>query len=253
MYIDDILVTGESEQQHLKTLDEVLERLDKAGVRLKREKCAFMLPSVEYLGHKISAAGLQPTDEKVRAIAEAPTPRNVSQLRSFLGLVNYYGKFLPQLASTLAPLYKLLQKKSTWTWGSDQQKAFEEAKAQLMSPCLLEHFDPERELVLSCDASPYGVGAVLAHRMDDGTEKPIAYASRSLAPAEKKYSQLDKEALAIVFGVKSFTSFSMGDISHSTLTTSRYSISSASHVQCQRWPQREFRGGPSPWVPIPTP
>ena len=95
IYLDDILVTGTSEADHLKTLDEVLNRLETAGLRLKQNKCAFLLPSVEYLGHRISAKGLQPTDEKVRAIEKAPTPSNVSQLRSFNGLVNYYCKFLP--------------------------------------------------------------------------------------------------------------------------------------------------------------
>ncbi len=119
-----------------------------------------MLPSVEYLGHNISAEGLRPTEDKIRAITEAPAPSNVSQLRSFLGLVNYYAKFLPQLSSTLAPLYKLLQKRTTWSWGSEQQIAFQEAKSQLTSPCLLLHFDADRELVLACDASPYGIGAV---------------------------------------------------------------------------------------------
>ena len=201
VYIDDILVTGETDQEHLSTLDKVLTRLAEAGLRLKQQKCHFLKPSVEYLGYNISAEGLRPTAEKVRAMAEAPTPQNVSQLRSFLGLVDYYSKFLPQLSSLLAPLYKLLQKKSPWTWGPEQQKAFQEAKAQLTSSCLLVHFDPDRELILACDASPYGVGAVLSHRMDDGSDKPIAFASRSLAPAEKKYAQLDKEGLAIVFGV----------------------------------------------------
>ena len=129
VYIDNILVTGETKHQNFKTLDKVLDRLNKEGVRLKREKCACMLPSVKYLMHKILAAGLQPEDEKVRAIADAPTPHNVTQLHSFLGLVNYYGKFFPQLASTLAPLFQLLQKKSVWKWGTDQQKVFEEAKA----------------------------------------------------------------------------------------------------------------------------
>ena len=93
IYLDDILVTGTSEADHLKTLDEVLNRLETAGLRLKQNKCAFLLPSVEYLGHRISAKGLQPTDEKVRAIEKAPTPSDVSQLRSFVGLVNYYCKF----------------------------------------------------------------------------------------------------------------------------------------------------------------
>ena len=120
IYLDDILVTGTSEAEHLATLDKVLSRLEEAGLRLKRNKCAFMLPSVEYLGHKISAEGLQPSEEKVRAIREAPPPSNVSQLRSFLGLVNYYGKFLPHLASTLTPLYSLLQKAKHFTWGKAQ-------------------------------------------------------------------------------------------------------------------------------------
>ena len=210
VYLDDILVTGESEQVHLKTLDEVLRRLGEAGIRLKQAKCAFMKSSVEYLGHKISADGIRPTTEKLRAINDAPPPNNVSQLRSFLGLVNYYGKFLPQLATTLAPLYNLLQQKVCWKWGPPQQAAFKEAKAQLTSDCLLVHFEPKKELILACDASPYGVGAVLSHIMEDGSEKPVAFASRSLTPAERKYAQLDKEALAIIFGVSKFHQFLYG-------------------------------------------
>ena len=209
VYIDDILITGKSDEEHLKTLEEVLSRLKQAGLRLKRSKCELMLPSLEYLGHSISAAGLQPTKEKVRAILEAPAPHNVSQLRSFLGLVNYYAKFLPHLSTLLAPLYSLLQK-TEWSWGTAQEKAFQEAKAQLTSSCVLTHYDPQKELILSCDASPYGVGAVLSHRMDDGSEKPVAFASRSLAPAEKEYAQLDKEALAIIFGVKKFNQYLLG-------------------------------------------
>ena len=210
VYIDDILVTGQSEQEHLNTLEDVLTRLAEAGLRLKKAKCSFLQLSVEYLGHNISADGLRPTQEKVRAIADAPAPRNVTQLRSFLGLVNYYGKFLPNLSSTLAPLHRLLQKKTSWTWGSEQQTAFQEAKSQLTSSCLLVHFDPNRPLLLACDASPYGVGAVLSYRMEDGSEKPIAFASRSLAPAERRYAQLDKEGLAIVFGVRKFHHYLFG-------------------------------------------
>ena len=209
VYLDDILITGPTDEAHAKTLDEVLRRLNDAGVRLKREKCFFMLPSVEYLGHRISASGLQPTDGKIKALKDAPVPHNVSQLKSFLGLLNYYGKFIPKLSTLLAPLHRLLQKKSTWTWGPEQQGAFDRVKGILTSDSVLAHYDPSKPLILACDASPYGVGAVLSHELDDGSERPVAYASRSLGPAEK-YSQLDKEGLAIIFGVRRFHQYLVG-------------------------------------------
>ena len=210
VYIDDILVTGKSTEEHLHNLETVLQRLEQAGLRLKREKCSFMLPSVEYLGYKISEKGLQPTDEKIIAIKNAPVPKNVSQLKSFLGLINYYSTFLPNLSHAFSPLYRLLQQTTPWSWEPEQQKCFEKAQAMLTSNHVLVHFDPEQELVLACDASPYGIGAVLSHRMSDGLDKPIAFASRSLAPAERKYSQIEKEGLAIVFGVKKFHQYLFG-------------------------------------------
>lgn len=169
-----------------------------------------MLKSVDYLGHRISDKGLQPTEDKVRAIKEVPCPTEVSQLRSFLGLINYYAKFLPNLVTTLAPLYQLLQKGKQWSWGEVQTRAFEEAKGQLTSQNLLVHFDNTKELLLSCNASPYGIGAILSHRMEDGSDKPIAFTSRSLSKAEKGYAHLDKEGLAIVFGVKKFHQYLLG-------------------------------------------
>ena len=114
------------------------------------------------------------------------------------------------MANTLASLYSLLQKSKRWSWGAPQQAAFEETKKQLTSQKLLVHFDPSKELLLSCDASPYGIGAVLSHRMPDGTEQPIAFTSRSLSKAELKYAQLDKEGLAIIHGVKKFHQYLFG-------------------------------------------
>lgn len=137
-----------------KYLDMVLKRLEETGLRLKKKKCKFMLKSVEYLGHNISADGLHPTKQKVHTITDAPQPHNLSQLWAYLGLVTNYGKFLSNLSSTLAPLYQLLEKQTKWTWGPNQEKAFLTAKAQLTSPCLLVHYDPQQLIILSCDVPP---------------------------------------------------------------------------------------------------
>ena len=121
VYIDDILITGKSIEEQLENLEAVLTRLEETGLRLKRDTCAFLLPTVEYVGHKITAQGLQPTLDKVKAVQNAPAPQEVSQLKSFIGLVNYYGKFLSDLSSVLAPLYRLFQKGTKWVWGDEQQ------------------------------------------------------------------------------------------------------------------------------------
>ena len=168
IYLDDILVTGKSIPDHLSNLGAVLTRLEEVGVKLKRNKCSFLLPSVEFLGYHISAKGIQPTTQKVDAVCKAPEPKDVTQLRSFLGAVNYYGKFLPDSSTVLAPLYQLLQKNTKWSWGPNQSKAFESVKK--LCERLLVHYDPSKELVLACDASPYGVGAVLSHKGSDGKE-----------------------------------------------------------------------------------
>ena len=210
MYIDDILVAGKTPQDHLNNLTAVLRRLQDAGLRLKKEKYSFCVPEVEYLGHIITAEGLKPSPRKLKAVVDAPQPTKLSELKTFLGLLNYYTKFLPNLATSLAPLYKLLQKNQKWQWGTEQENAYKEAKHLLTTAQILTHFDSDKPLVLACDASPYGVGAVLSHVVDGNKEKPIAYASRSLSTAERKYSQLDKEALAIVYGVTRFHQFVYG-------------------------------------------
>ena len=148
--------------------------MEEAGFTLKKVKCSFLQPDIDFLGYHIDAEGRHPMNDKVRAIREAPTPRNVSELHSFLGIINYYSKFLPNLSSTLKPLYVLLLKHRKWTWGAEQEKAFNAAKQALQQNSLLVHFDPKKRLVLACDASPYGIGAVLSHVMEDGTERPYS-------------------------------------------------------------------------------
>ena len=210
VYLDDILVSGRNIQDHLINLQNVLDRLQSAGLTLKREKCAFALESVEYLGHIIDRNGLRPSPNKLKAINEVPEPSNISELKSFVGLLNYYHKFICNLSSLLFPFFRLMKKDAPWKWTAVEKEAFHKAKQALNSSSLLVHFDPSKEIILAADASPYGVGGVLSHKMEDGTERPIAFTSRSLTAAEKKYAQIEKEGLAIVFAVKRFHQFLQG-------------------------------------------
>ena len=224
VYLDDILVTGPSDEQHLATLDKVFQKLKDAGLKLKQNKCVFLADSVTYLGHRIDLHGLHPVEEKVKALQEVPVPKNVTELKSFLGMLSYYSKFLPNLSSELAPLHKLLKQSVPWKWKTEQQEAFVKAKKLLSSSQLLVHFDPKLEIRLACDASAYGIGAVLSHLMPDGSEKPVGFVSRTLTDAEKKYSQLEKEGLACVYGIKRFHSYLFGhkfvlQTDHQPLTT----------------------------------
>ena len=124
-------------------------------------------------------------------------------------MLNYYNRFLPNLSTLLQPLHDLLKKNTKWQWGQKQENAFQESKKLLTSASVLIHFDPQKPLVMTCDASPYGIGAVLSHKTDRG-EQPIAYVSRTLTSAEKNYSVLEKESLAIIFGIKKFHQYIYG-------------------------------------------
>ncbi|CAC5392405.1 unnamed protein product [Mytilus coruscus] len=208
--VDDILITGKTREEHLNTLSEVLSRFKRIKIRLKKQKCVFMAEEVVYLGFKINKHGIYLVESKIEAIDKAPSPTNVTELKAYLGMLNYYNKFLANLSHLLKPLHVLLQKDTKWSWEKEQEKAFIESKQLLKSASVLVHFDPKKKLILACDASPYGVGAVLSHKMDDGSDKPIAYTSRTLTSAEKYYSVLEKESLAIIFGIKKFHQYLYG-------------------------------------------
>lgn len=201
VYFDDACIGGVSKEDNIKNVHEVLRRLQAVGLRVKLEKCEFFKPAVCYVGHVIDKDGLHPDTKKVKAISNAPHPTDVHQLKAFLGLVNYYGKFVPMLSTVLSPLYRLLKGKVNWKWSPECEQAFNKIKKIMCSEQCLAHYDPMLPLVLSVDSSAYGLGAVLAHRYPNGSERPICCVSRTLNDAEKSYSQLDKEALAIFFGV----------------------------------------------------
>ena len=209
-YLDDILIASRTEEEHLATLDEVLSRLEKYGVVVNQSKCKFRTSSVEYLGHRIDEDGLHPLKDKIAAIVDAPSPTNVSELRAYLGLINYYAKFMSNRATMLKPLHNLPRAGEKWVWSEECESVFQESKTELLTNRVLVHYDSKRALKLDCDASQYGVGAVLSHVMDNGEERPIAFVSRSLTKSETNYAQLEKEALALIFGVKKFHKYLYG-------------------------------------------
>ena len=171
------------------TLEEMLTHLEKHGFRLKLEKCEFLLTCIKYLGHVISKDGIQPVPSKVEAIVNAPISVNIQQLRSFLGLINYYGKFIPNLSTLLHPLNALLQANKKWEWTSDCFKAI---KDQIISASVLTHYDPTKPITLAADALAYGAGAVISHVLPDNSECPIAFASCTLTTSERNYAQLEQ-------------------------------------------------------------
>ena len=210
VYIDDIIVTGKTDAEHLATLKIALTRLQDIGLRIKRPKCRFMQTQIEFLGHVIDQHGISPAPGKVDAVVNAPRPKNLTELRAFLGLLNYYGKFLPDLATKLHPLNKLLKKQQEWKWTRECDTAFNWAKQALTSAQVLVHYNPELPIRVAADASAYGIGAVLSHVLGDGSERPIAYASRTLSASEKNYSQIEKEALGLIYAVKKFHQYIYG-------------------------------------------
>ena len=158
-----------------------------------------------FMGHMISEDGLQSDPEKVRAITKLPAPENIHELRRFLGMVNYLSRYLPHVTTVLQPLQNLLKKEVPWTWSDHHEKAFQETKAMIEANVKLAYYDPKKELVLENDASEYGLGTVM---MQEG--RPVAFASRTLSPAERNYAQIEKEMLAVKFGLEKFHHYTYG-------------------------------------------
>ena len=208
-FMDDILVTGKTRREHENNLRLVFRRLQQFGLRINISKCRFFQRTVDYLGHRISPEGIRPTEERVQGILAASTPVNKSELKSFLGLMTYNAKFLPGLSSVLHPLYKLTRKDVKWSWSRVHDVAVQQAKELVCKATTLVHYDVNKPIKLYCDASSVGVGACLMH-VQDGQERPIAYASRTLTQAETMYAQIEREALAIIFAVRKFHQYLVG-------------------------------------------
>ncbi|XP_062704675.1 uncharacterized protein K02A2.6-like [Aedes albopictus] len=209
-FLDDVLVTGATIEEHLNNLSRVLEKLWDAGFRLNKGKCEFFKQRLQFLGHIVDGDGLHKDPEKVRAIMDVARPANVKLLREFLGMVTYYSKFIPNVSATLSPLYRLLKKDVNYEWTSDCEAAFQDIKLKICSDNVLIPYNPDWPVVLVTDASGKGIGAALFQVCPDGNQRPVTFISRVLKNHEKEYSPLDMEALAVYYAVRRLSGYLLG-------------------------------------------
>ena len=207
--LDDIFVFGATQQQHDETLNNVLTRLSNAGVTLNRDKCEFFVTEINFVGHVISDKGIRPDPSKVEAIVKMPAPTNLTELRRFLGMVTYLGKFLPNSSTMTSQLRELLHKDEEWSWGKDQQVAFDNIKQLCVSADILAMYDPNKETQVSCDASMHGLGACLLQKHGE-IWRPVFYASTSLSGAETRYPTIEREGLGVIWACERFKDFLIG-------------------------------------------
>ena len=203
--VDDLLVWGKDDEEHDAGLEQVLRRAREGNLKFNAKKCKIEQEEVPYVGHVLSKDGLKADPEKIRAVKEMKPPANTKELKTFLGFIQYLGKFMPNMASESAPLRELLEKNVAWHWDHLQEESFQKLKQTASSTPVLGYYVPSKPLCLSVDASSKGLGAVLLQG-----EKPLAYASRTLTPTQQRYAQIEKETLAIVHGVQKFHQYIYG-------------------------------------------
>ena len=201
--LDDVIVHAPTEEEHDKRFENVVRVLSSRGLTLNRDKCQFKMSHLEFMGHVLSARGIGPADVKVKAVVDAREPMNAVEVQGFLGLVNFTARFIPDLATVSAPLRQLTKSGEPFVWGPEQQQSFDELKKRLSSAETLGYFDKNAPTKVIADASPVGLGAVLVQEQG-GELRVISYASRSLSDTERRYSQTEKEVLAIVWACERF-------------------------------------------------
>jgi len=193
-YLDDVILGAKDKRMLLAKLDKLLQKFASLNIRVNLAKCKWLKEEVECLGHIVGKDGLRVSSKRVQPILDARKPNSVSETRAYLGAVNFYRRFLPNVSDLLKPLTELTKERTPFVWTEQCEQAFLESKILLAKNRMLTLYDPTKPLVLVCDASPYGVGCLIAHRID-GIEYPISYASSKLSPAQSNYSQIEREAL----------------------------------------------------------
>ncbi|UYV82319.1 K02A2.6-like [Cordylochernes scorpioides] len=209
VYLDDVMVMGRTFGEHLKNFQEIFNRFKAANLGLNPRKCQLFQKKVEFLGHTVSAKGIQTSESKILAIRDWPKPKDKHELRSFLGLCTYYRRFVEGFADIAAPLHRLTEAKSTFHWNQDCENAFVTLKGGLCSSPVLVYSQPGMRFVLDTDASNSGIGAVLS-QVQDGEERVIEYYSKILTKPERNYCATRRELLAIVRSVEHFHRYLYG-------------------------------------------
>ena len=209
---DDILIYGVGEtkaeviENHDQRLITLFERCKSKGIKLNKEKCKFRLSEVSFMGHVTSEEGLKPDPAKIQGVQEMPTPESKQDVKRLLGMVNYLQKFAPNLSEATAPMRELLKEENQFLWDEKVQgRSFKQVKQLIVESPVLNYFDPKADTELQCDTSDKGLGACF---MQDG--QPVGYASRAMMSAEINYAQIEKELLAIVFGLEQFEQYVQG-------------------------------------------
>ena len=206
---DDLVIYGTDLEEHDSNLRKVLTRLEEQGLTVNGEKCQFRLPRLTFFGHELSARGIAPSEEKIAAVVNARPPQNVSEVRSFVQLVQYSAKFIPDFAQVAEPLRRLLRKGEPFVWGPDQGDAFHKLKKLMTSTKALAYFRNDCKTRIVADAGPEGLGAVLL-QLQGEEWRAVSYASRNLSDVERHYAQTEKEALALVWACERFNIYVSG-------------------------------------------
>lgn len=214
-YLDDLIIFGSDLTEHDKNLNAVLKRLEEYGVLLNEKKCNFRKSELIFMGHVISKDGIRPTESSIDTLNKFRLPATKEELESFIGFVQYHGRFIKDLAALMDPLRELAKnsgktKRSAVEWNEKNKAIFEKIKTSLKSDQVLGFFSKHDDTIVEVDASPYGLGAILRQKCKDGLERVIMFASKTLTDIEKRYSQTEKEALAIVWACERFQYYLLG-------------------------------------------
>lgn len=201
---DDILIFTKTKDEHYKTLELVFQRLRECNVTVSLKKCKFMKTSLRFYGHTFSDTGITAGEDKVEAIQKADAPSDVSELKSLLGMAQYVARFIPDFSTMVEPMRKLTREDEPWVWNDEQEAAFQKLKSVLSDIRTLNYFDKNLPTSIYVDASPVGLSGILTQANPDGTINVVSYGSRALSDVESRYSQIEREMMAVVWACEHY-------------------------------------------------